>query len=176
MLNKINLAIFLGLSISGFFIAFDFLFYLMHQEVTLFAKFAVVAVFTGWFFGALAVILFLFGSILFLSGHMENYWNSLYPLNIGLTLLGLCSFAYNPNQHQPVWIFAAFISALIVSLLLHKLNVIKYKALLPILVVSSFIDDSWSVFGGFIGSIIFISLSFLSGVSKTILGTFKRNN
>ncbi len=170
MLNKINLVIFLGLVISGFCIIFGYLFFLIYPEVTLFAKISVAGDFIGWFFGALAVILFLIGSILFISGHMENYWNSLYPLNIGFTLLGLSFASYNPNQHQLLWIFFAFIFASIVSLLLHRTSLIKNRLFLPILTVLLFIYSSWSVF---IGSIIFIGLSFLSGASKTILGCFK---
>lgn len=166
MLKKINLATFTGLAISGFFIFFDFLFSLIYPQITVLAKLAVAAVFTGWFFGALAGILFLIGSVQFLLGHMENFWNSLYPVNLGLTFLGLCLFAYNPSQHPPVWIFVAFIFALIVSLLLHKLNLIKYKMLLPVLATSLFIN-TWS---SFIGGIIFIVLALLSGVS----GNFRR--
>lgn len=170
MLKKINLVVFVGLAISGFFIFFDFLLSLIYPTVTVLAKFAVAAVFTGWFFGATAVILFLIGSIQFLSGHMEDYWNSLYPVNLGLTIVGLSSFVYNPGQHPLVWIVLAFIFAIIAALFLHKLNLIKYKMLLPALTALLFIND-WS---GFIGGIIFITLGFLSGVSKTILVSFQK--
>ena len=169
MLKKINLAVFLGLSISGICIVFGYLFFLMYPEVTIFAKISVAGDFTGWFFGALAVILFLIGSVQFLTGRIENYWNSLYPVNLGLTFLGLCFASYNPSQHPLVWIVLAFILAIIVSLFLHKLNFIKYKTLLPVLTASLFIN-SWS---SFIGGIIFITLALLSGASRTILGRFR---
>ena len=155
MLNKINLAIFLGLAISGFCIFFGYLFFLMYPEVTLFAKISVAGDFIGWFFGALAVILFLIGSIMFLLGHIKDYWNTFYPLNIGLTLLGLSFASYNPSQHSPLWIFLTIIFALIISFLLHKSNLIKNRLILPLLTILLFIYNFWSVF---IGSIIFIAL------------------
>jgi len=139
MLDRINLIVFYGLAISVFCIVGGYLFSLIFPEVTIFGRISAIAVIPGWFSGASAVILFLIGSILFLFGRMENYWNSLYPLNLGLTFLGLCFIAYNPNQHPLIWIFSATMFALVVSLLLHRINIIKYKPFLLILTVLLFV-------------------------------------
>lgn len=172
-LDRINLIVFYCLAISGFCIVFGFMFDSIYPEVEIFGRIGAIAVIPGWFSGASAVILFLIGASLFLLGRMENYWNSLYPLNLGLTFLGLCFIAYNPNQHPLVWIFIAVIFAILVSVSLHGINIVKHKWFLSVLTVLLFIYDWWSAFTG---AVIFVFLSFLSGASKKIWYSTKSLN
>src|SRR3972149_2557197 len=170
MTNKVNLIIFIGLVISGSCIFFGYVISFLFPAAKLFAKISIYGDFSGWFFVFLATISFLIGSASFLFGRIKNFWNNFYPLNIGLTLLGLSFASYNTLQHPFSLITLSFVFAIILALIFHRLALTQYRLFLLLLIISVFIYNSWS---GFMGGIIFISLSIASDVSKTIFGSFK---
>lgn len=167
MTNKINKIIFIGLIISGsglilgYILAkFDSLYYLAGILVGSGAYF-------GMFFGIFALISFVIGTIMFLTGYMENYWHTFYPLNFGLTLLGGSFFQHNSNIHNASLILIALIASFLTSFILYKINAMKTRWLLVILMAPLFLkSDFWTTF---VIGIVFVSLSLAEGTIKTIL-------
>ncbi len=81
-MNKVNKIIFVGLISSGLAIIpyFVFNFLLKFNIPFLFGIFFSGHYFGLWF-GIAAIISFLYGSFMYLIGRMNNYWQSLYPIN-----------------------------------------------------------------------------------------------
>lgn len=117
----------------------------------------------GLFFGFLAVIFFLFGTSMFFLGRLETYWKTLFPLNLGLTLLGI-SFFQHTDSISSIWIFFAIVLALVIAAILYKTRVIQSKWLIIPLIVLLFIrGDFWT---SFVIGIIFMSLAVVEGAVK----------
>ncbi len=162
---KINFAVLIALLFSGLCIHLGYMFSQINPDVQLYITLALIGVISGPFLLLFAAILLLVGLILSLFGQIQNFWNDLYPLNFGLALLGLSSFNYNPILHPILWLFLSFLFALLISFVIHKYNLIKYKILIFVLFGIIYIDGNWSLF---MSSIIFVSLPVFSGVRKTI--------
>lgn len=175
MINIINLVIFIGLAISGISMATGFVLVPIYPTVSFFGTMLTIGIFTGWFFGAIAVLSFFMGSFVFLFFSYDKFWDNFYPLNLGMTLLGLWLVSYNPVRYPALWIFATSVSAIICAFVLYKLGLTKQKLLrrllLLILIGLIFLAENW---GALIGGVVFISLSCFSGVSRTILSCFEK--
>jgi hypothetical protein len=163
MLLKLNKIILIGLIISGAWLLTGYLFEQADVLDYFAGIFLGVGAYFGLFFGFLAVIFFVVGTSMFLLSRLQNYWKTLFPLNFGLTLLGISFFQYT-DFIPSIWILFAFIFALIISAVLYKTRTIESKWLIILLIVLLFIrGDFWT---SFVIGIIFISLAVAQGTIK----------
>jgi hypothetical protein len=141
-MNKVNKVIFIGLSGSGLALLpwFIFNFVFEFNIPFLFGLFFTGHYFGLWF-GLAAIISFFYGTFMFMIGRMNNYWQSLYPINFGLTLLGVSMWQYNLNM-PIIWVLATIISAFAITLIIYKVNATKSRWLLVVLIGVTFITEN----------------------------------
>lgn len=139
-MNKVNKIIFIGLTISGIFSIWGFIGFLI-QKVNFFIGPEAIGMYFGLWFGLLAIASFIYGSIMYLIGRLDNYWQSLYPINFGLTLLGVALWQYNINM-PVLWVLAVIILALTISLILYKADATKSRWLLVVLIGATLITEN----------------------------------
>lgn len=164
VMDRINVIVFVGLLISGFALLSWFFFgFILDFQMPkiLFGLTAGVGMLLGWFFGACAMIVFVIGTSMFLIGKINDFWQSLYPINFGLTSLGVAVWQYNKNM-PTLWVLATFISAITIAFVLYKTKAIKSRWLLIMLIGMSIIIDM-GFWGSFMQGVIFASLAVFKG-------------
>lgn len=167
MINKLNKLIFIGLIISGAGLIIGYFFEKSGMLNYIAGVLLGTGAYFGLFFGFLAVIFFVIGTSMFFLGRMENFWETLFPLNLGLTLLGI-SFFQHTDFTSFLWILFAFFFALAISVILYKTRILQSKWLIILLIIAVLVrGDFWT---SFMIGLIFISLAAAQGAIKNSFG------
>jgi hypothetical protein len=161
----INLIIFIGLIISGFSLILGCILALLDMFEYLAGILLGSGVYLGLLFAIFAIISFVAGTVILLTGRLDNYWRTLYPLNFGLALLGGSFILYNWNFSIP-GIIAVMVFSLGVSCALYKIKAINTRWLAVILTGALFVkSDFW---GALAIGMVFVSLSVAEGAMKKV--------
>jgi len=163
----INTLIFIGLIVTGSYLAFDYLvlfkvFNNSHGELG--STLLGVSIFFGWIFGALSILAFVAGSILLLSGYQKMFWRELYPLNFGLAMLGGAAFTYVPESHSSGLIIVVIIYSIGIAIGLSKVSFIYPRALW--LGLTSVLLLGLGFWSDLVVAVLFISIFVFSGGFK----------
>lgn len=170
MIVNLNKAICIGLLISGICLLSGYLLGITDILDYLSGILLGAGAYFGLFFGLPAILFFISGTSMFLAGRLENYWQTLYPLNFGLALLGISFFQHTILIPSARVLFALSF-ALAISLVLHKTGIIKSRWVVFPMTIPLFIrGDFWA---SFVISMIFISLAVAQGAMKTLLSGCK---
>lgn len=95
------------------------------------------SVLIAWFLTFASIGLFFVATILWFVEWLEEYWESMFPLNFGIALFGLNSFQYHPEISN-VLIVMSILAAIFVSFAVIKFKLIKSKVLALVLLLLLF--------------------------------------
>jgi len=121
----VNQTVFVVLLLSGMALAIAIFFDLSKGDY--FLRLAGIATFVGWFFGVFAALAYVVSSARFFMSHLHNFWDSLYPVNFGLTLLGVSIMGMDVKQELMLLLLCVAIFS-IVSFLLYRFGLLSRKA------------------------------------------------
>ena len=130
-MKTVNIAVALGLLVSGSALVVGYLFVLMGTDSKWTSLLFSVGTLFGWLFGVAAILLFVTTTVSFLAGYFTNYWSSLYPVNMGLTVLGITSMGFRPDV-AGLWMLAIVVG-LLISMAFHRFRLGSLR-LLPVLI------------------------------------------
>ncbi len=82
--------------------------------------------FVGWFFGVFALIAYVISSSRFLISSLNDFWSTLYPVNFGLTLIGVSIMGMDVKQEMMLLLLFIVICS-IISFLFYRFGLLSKK-------------------------------------------------
>lgn len=110
----------------------------------------------GWFGGVTALLLFLIGAAQHAINKLPTFWRTLYPINLGLTFLGIALTLFDPKETF-YSIMCASISV-VVALLIYYLGALRWR-LLPFIVASLTLMPGYLYWTALVAGVGFLALS-----------------
>lgn len=116
----------------------------------------------GWFFGLYSALAYLFASARFAWGRLKGFWSSLYPVNFGLTIIGVSAFGFHTSAEVPFAILSAVI-AVLAAFLLHRFSRLTWKPLpigmMGLLLVPAMesLREIWAFLYVFVGTLFIVT-------------------
>jgi hypothetical protein len=109
-----------------------------------------LAAYIGWFLCAYSGVAYLVRGVLATAQQPHRFWPSLYPVNLGLALLGVCVFAIR-DIHTVFAMAGAFLVGIGIAYFMHRTSILEKPATPILLLLASFavfvppVDAVWNL-------------------------------
>lgn len=132
-MKALNFAVFLGLGAAGIAL---FAGYTELAPASSISKLFAVGTTLGWLFSVGSVGLYIVGALVHLLGKMPAFWKRLFPVNLGVTVLGITFLSFQPELWT-FWLLGVLAGAAL-AVTCRRLALVPWRplvvvALLPLL-------------------------------------------
>jgi hypothetical protein len=141
-MNTLGFILFLGLIATGSALIIGLVGHSDGLPTGLISTLLAIGTVGGWFFGLLASFTFVVATLMHLIGRMPNYWQTFFPVNVGLTVLGVDFLWFRPESEIFVVWASGFVTGLVSAMALYLLHAPTWRilpiGLILLLVLSQF--------------------------------------